>query len=153
MPLATMVSAISRTRASLIFALNRFQLFHPMGGVRASPLSGSSLNSGSGSLGGGASAASRFFASSGPSLRAVISMGILMPPPAPGGGPTAGGGPAPGGGRNPAGITRFSFNSSPAILPSVTILRSCSPIRITVAKVKFSPSIFPSTMSCAPNSM
>src|SRR5688500_16895989 len=39
MPLATIASAICRTRVSLILHPNVFQLFHPIGGVRATPFS------------------------------------------------------------------------------------------------------------------
>src|SRR5688500_18440031 len=38
MPLLTMASAICRTNASVTLQLNLFQLFQPIGGVRASPL-------------------------------------------------------------------------------------------------------------------
>jgi len=50
---------VSRSKTSLIFVRNLFQLFQPMGGVRASPLSGRSLSSGSGSFGGGGRHAAR----------------------------------------------------------------------------------------------
>src|SRR5260221_9994937 len=39
MPLATMPSAMDLSRSSLTLQPNLFQLFHPMGGVRATPLS------------------------------------------------------------------------------------------------------------------
>src|ERR1700677_975088 len=43
MPLATIASAVSRTRASLQLPANVFQVFQPMGGVRASPSNFSAL--------------------------------------------------------------------------------------------------------------
>jgi len=39
MPLATMASAVSIINLSLMLHLNLFQLFQPIGGVRASPFS------------------------------------------------------------------------------------------------------------------
>src|SRR5688500_14274011 len=39
MPVDTMASAISRNRPSLTLQRNLFQLFHPIGGVRARPFS------------------------------------------------------------------------------------------------------------------
>jgi hypothetical protein len=38
MPLATMASAICRIRVSLMLHPNVFQVFQPIGGVRATPL-------------------------------------------------------------------------------------------------------------------
>src|ERR1035437_9617753 len=53
MPLDTIASAIARTEASSTFPANLFQLFQPMGGVLASPLSGRSARAGNGSGAGG----------------------------------------------------------------------------------------------------
>src|SRR6185312_974810 len=53
MPLDTIASATPRTTSSETLPANLFQLFQPMGGVRASPLSGTSCSAGTGSLGGG----------------------------------------------------------------------------------------------------
>ena len=53
MPLDTIASAIPLTEASSTLPPNLFQLFQPMGGVLASPLSGRSLSAGSGSGAGG----------------------------------------------------------------------------------------------------
>src|ERR1017187_931868 len=52
MPLDTMASAIPRTVASSNTSWNLFQLFQPMGGVRARPLSGTSRKSGGRDAGG-----------------------------------------------------------------------------------------------------
>ncbi len=47
-----MASAIPRTAASSTRPANLFQLFQPIGGVRASPLSGTLWSAGSGSRAG-----------------------------------------------------------------------------------------------------
>src|SRR5260370_18976212 len=60
MPLFTIASAISRTILSLTWLRNLFQLFQPIGGVRASPLartgSGIASETGAGRAGKGAGA-------------------------------------------------------------------------------------------------
>ena len=51
MPVSTMASAISRMVLSLICVWNLFQLFHPIGGVLASPFDGTSRRGGNSTLG------------------------------------------------------------------------------------------------------
>ena len=46
MPLETMASAACLMRSSLTLQANLFQLFQPMGGVRASPLSSAGISLG-----------------------------------------------------------------------------------------------------------
>src|SRR6202034_3868993 len=53
MPLDTIASAIWRTAASSTLPANLFQLFHPIGGVLARPLSGRSVRAGNGKGAGG----------------------------------------------------------------------------------------------------